>query len=312
MAVSFPVTRVRYDEAQAASILRHFAFGGQFGTDRPPRGVDSAHLLRFIEHNVPQAGGADVYLKVLHALRFYELGDAVPHLLRTLEQPVVDEGDLERCCYAIQAAADVGLPTPELLSHVCNFFDETLVPHPQAPRVWPVLFETRIVLAPHGSDAAVEARLADEVRGRQAHARDGEAAMMAYDGVSAVQRNDLPRAQRRATDKVALREQSDDDARRHGLVETYLGRRHLGKTIEEWAGRCLRWEAFTRRPEPVWGMLARAIDEIDRSRLSPAQADLELVRAAQAILYLGGRLEPDLRRQYEEAHGVANFLWDDP
>jgi hypothetical protein len=309
---SYPVTVVRHDEVEAQGILRVFVFGGHFGTDRPPRGIDSAHLLDFIVRHVPVSGESDVYLKVLHALRFYELGEAVPHLLQTLDQPVVGREGVQRCCYAIQAAADVGSPTAELMARLCRFFDEALVPHPETPGLWPLLMETRVVLAPYGSDAALEQRLAAEVLAAKAHERDGEAEMMAYDKVAAVQRNDLPRAQRRSAMKVALRTETDEDVRRRGLVEAYLGRRYLGTLLEEWAGRWLRWEAFGVRPEPVWQVLAQAIDAIDRSKLSPAQADLELVRAAQAILYLGGTLSLDHQLQYEAARGVANFLWDDP
>jgi hypothetical protein len=309
---SYPVTVVRHDEAQAHAILRVFVFGGHFGTDRPPRGIDPAHLLDFIVKNVPVSGESDVYHKVLHALRFYELGEAVPHLLKTLDQPVVGREDVQRCAFAIQAAADVGSPTAELMGRLCKVFDEVLVPHPQAPGLWPLLMETREVLAPYGSDAALEQRLADEVAARQAHERDGEAEMMAYDAVAAVQRNELPRSQRRAAAKVALRTEADQDLRRKGLVDVYLGRRWLGTMLEEWAGRWLRWEAFGMRPEPVWQALAQAIDEIDRTKLSTAQADLELVRAAQAILYLGGKLSLHHTHQYEKAHGVQNFLWDDP
>lgn len=309
---SYPVTVVRHDEAEAHAILRVFVLGGHFVTDRPPRGIDRAHLLDFIVRHVPVSGESIVYLKVLHALRFYELGEAVPHLLQTLDQPVVGRGDVRRCCWAIQAAADVGSPTAELMGRLCKFFDEVLVPHVQAPGLWPLLMETRVVLAPYGSDAALEQRLSDEVAAKQLHERDGEAEMMAYDAVAAVQRNELPRSQRRATMKVALRMEADQDLKRQGLVDTYLGRRWLGTTVEEWAGRWLRWEAFGVRPEPVWQALARAIDEIDRTKLSPAQADLELVRAAQAILYLGGTLSLHHLHQYEKAHGVQNFLWDDP
>lgn len=312
MAAPYPVTRVRYDEAQAQPLLRVFVFGGHFGTDRPPRGIDPAHWLDFIVRHVPVSGEADVYQKVLHALRYYELGEAVPHLLQTLDQPVVGREDVQRCCWAIQAAADVGSPTAELMTRLCRFFDEVLVPHAQAPGLWSLLMETRVVLAPYGSDAALEDRLADEVLAKQAHERDGEAEMMAYDAVAAVQRNELPRSQRRATMKVALRMETDEAERRKGLVDTYLGRRFLGTLVEEWAGRWLRWEAFGKRPEPVWQALALAIDEIDRTTLAPGQSDVAVVRAAEAILYLGGTLSLLHQHQYEAAHGVANFLWDDP
>lgn len=312
MAARHPVTRVRHDEAQARELLRDFVFSGLFGTDRPPRGIDPAHLLDFIVREVPVGGEAKPYLKVLHALRFYELDEAVPHLLQTLDQPVVGREDLQRCCHAIQGAADVGSPTAELMLRLCRFFDEVLVPHAEAPGLWPLLMQTRVVLAPYGADTALERRLADEVLARKAHERDSEAEMMAYDAVAAVQRNDLPRSQRQAIAKVALRMEPDQELRWQGLVDAYLGRRHLGTMLEEWAGRWLRWQAFGVRPEPVWRALAQAIDEIDRTKLSPAQVDLELVRAAQAILYLGGSLSLHHQHQYEAAHGVANFLWDDP
>ena len=125
---SYPVTRVRYTEEEAQHILRVFVFGGHFGTDRPPRGIDPKHFTDFIVKHVPVSGEADVYGKVLHALRFYELGDAVPHLLKTLDQPVDGREGVQRCCWAIQAGADVGSPTAELMGRLCRFFDDVLVP----------------------------------------------------------------------------------------------------------------------------------------------------------------------------------------
>jgi hypothetical protein len=309
---SIPTTRIRRDEQEAHEILRVYLFGGLFGTDRPPRGIDPAHLLEFIERRVPVRAGPSVYRKTLHAIRFYELEEAVPYLVQALDEPLLGREDLQRSCLTIQAAADVGAPTAEQLARLCQYFDDVVVPHADAPGLWPLLMETRMILAPHGSDEALVDRLAEEVVARWTHERDGEAEMMAYDAVAAVQRNDLPRSQQRTAAKLALRDEPDERRRCEGLVDAYLGRRHLGTTLEEWAGRCLRWLAFRARPEPVWQALARAIDAIDRSRVSPAQADIELVRAVQAILYLGGTLSPGLREQYESTSGVANFLWDDP
>lgn len=306
----YSVTRVRRDEEEAQAVLRVYLFAGSFGTDRPPRGIDDAHLLDFIEREVAVRGAASVYRKTLYALRFYELDDAVPHLLQTLDEPVVDRNDVQRCALAIQAAADVGALSAEMVAQLCDFFDDVLVPHPEAPGLWPLLMETRVALAPHGSDAALAERLAREVLAAQAHERDGEAEMMAYDAVAAVQRNDLPRSRRHTAAKLALRAEPDEDRRLQGFVDAYLGRRHLGTMLEEWAGRCLRRMAFVADPEPVWEALLTGIEDIDRTTLSPAQADLELVRAAQAIVYLGGSLSPSLRNQYEAAEGVANFLWD--
>lgn len=306
--MAFAITQVRHDEAEAQAIMRVYVFGGLFGTDRPPRGIAPAHWLDFILRHVPQGGGANVYLKTLHALRFYELDAAVPHLLRTLELPVVSRDDVQRCCSAIQAAADLGTPRDELL-RLGEFFDTVLVAHPEALGLWPLLMDTRIALTPHGSDAALEQRLAAEVAAKQLHEREGEAEMMAYDAVAAVQRNDLPRAQRCAAAKRALLDMTDEPACLSALVDVYLGRRWLGTLLEEWAARRLRRAAF-EDPEPVWSAFVAAIDAIDPSQ-PPAQIDLELVRAAQAILYLGGRLSTDLHERYARAQGVANFLWDD-
>jgi hypothetical protein len=308
--MAFSITQVRHDEAQAHAIMRVYVFGGLFGTDRPPRGIAPAHWLDFIVQHVPQGGGANVYQKTLQALRFYELDAAVPHLLRTLELPVVGRDDVQRCCAAIQAAADLGQPSDELLARLCEFFDTQLVPHPEALGLWPLLMDTRVVLTPHGSDAALEQRLADEVAAKQLHEREGEAEMMAYDAVAAVQRNDLPRAHRCADAKRALLAMTDEAARVAALVDTYLGRRWLGTLLEEWAARMLRRAALVDA-EPVWSALRAAIDAIDPAKPA-AQIDLELVRAAQAILYLGGSLSPALHERYAAAQGVANFLWDDP
>ena len=59
--------------------------------------------------------------------------------------------------------------------------------------------------------------------------------------------------------------------------------------------------------------LARAIDSIDRERLGASVANFVLVRAAQAILYLGGTLSLQHQGMYAAANRAAgaNFLWDD-
>ena len=304
------VTRVRHDEQEAQPVLEGFIFGGHFGTDRPPRGIATDDLVEFIEKRVSVGADEDVYKKTLYALRFYEAEAAVPHLLEALDLPVEGHSGFARGCYAVQIAADIGTPDAALVARLVSYYDNTLVPHEEAPEMWRLLMETRVVLAPHGTDQALVKRIDDLVAEKQKTERDSEADMMAFDAVSAVQRNDLPRMQRQAAAKQAILDESDADKRRTALVDTYLGRSYLGDLLEDWAARGLRREAFDVAPDPVYKALADGIDNTNRGQ-AQAQIDLEVVRAAEAILYLGGTLSPGHRQQYEAASGVANFLWDD-
>lgn len=304
------VTRVRYTEEEAQPILQVFIHGGHFGTDRPPRGIATDDLVEFIEKKVSVGADEDAYKKTLFALRFYEAERAVPHLLEALDLPVEGHSGFARGCYAVQIAADIGKPDQALISRLISYYDNTLVPHDEAPEMWRLLMETRVVLTPHGTDAALVKRIDDEVADKQKTERDSEADMMAFDVVSAVQRNDLPRMQRQASMKQAILDEADADKRRDALVETYLGRNYLGDMLEDWAGRMLRREAFEVNPDPVYKALADGIDNTNRGR-AQAQVDLEVVRAAEAILYLGGTLSSGHKQQYDAASGVANFLWDD-
>jgi hypothetical protein len=82
--------------------------------------------------------------------------------------------------------------------------------------------------------------------------------------------------------------------------------------MEEWTGRMLRAEAMMGNPEPVYAYFGRAIDMADPEKTGPKQADFIIVRAAQAILYLQGKLTPPQRERYKRAQKVGmNFLWDD-
>ncbi|MFC2171356.1 hypothetical protein ACFLU6_01840 [Acidobacteriota bacterium] len=268
-------------------------------------------MAEFVKDSVQSQAAPDVFFRTLQALRFYEQEGAIPHLLQVLEQPLQERDDVVRACYVLQAAADIGMPSDTLKTRIVDFLDGVVIPNEQIPALWALLMETRLVLAPYGADTALVERLDQEVSRAERDEMSSEAGMMAFDKVAAVRRNDLPRHQGRAKMKADVLAEPNADERRQRLVELYLGRLYGGTVLEDWAGRQLRREAISEDPAAVHQALADGIDRIDHERAVPAQADKELVRAAQAVLYLGGRLSAPHRESYSAARGVANFLWDD-
>jgi len=308
------ITNVRHDEATGKQLLADFLFGGMLGPGRVPRGVDPALVSKVIVDDLKPGSSADAYRKTLDAARFYELDDVVPHLRAALTEKEFDQPSIRRSAYVLQAVADLGASGDSVVA--ADYLDRVLVPLAAAMDVMPTLLETRIALAPEGSMDRIAERIQREVDQAALTEMQSEAHMMAFDKVSALQRNDLPRAEAIAAQKVAV-QALPEPARRDELVAIYMGRASaVGLLIEMWAARALRREALTVDPIPVLGAFAQEIDgaEAERKAGSPKGAsDFLIVRAAQAIIYLGGQLSAHHAKLYADTEvGSANFLWDDP
>ena len=80
-----------------------------------------------------------------------------------------------------------------------------------------------------------------------------------------------------------------------------------------WAGRMLRHQAMTHDPESIYKLFGREIETADPEKIGKDPlTDTIVSRAAQAILYLQGKLTKSQRILYEKTElGAMNFLWDD-
>jgi hypothetical protein len=219
--------------------------------------------------------------------------------------------DLRRWAYALQAAGDLG--TAEVAAEAAAALDARLVPFPATSGELPLLLATRLALAPRGSMSALAARIRAEVAAARVHEQRDEASMMAYDRLEAVEKNDLPRTVALAEAKAKLLA-APPPASLAGLVDAYLQKGPAGGAyLETWSARTLRRAAWSE-PAPVLEAFGRALDAADPAKAGRL-ADFQAVRAAEAILYLGGALEQARRERYQKAlpAGAAmNFLWDDP
>jgi hypothetical protein len=293
-------------------LLEAYVFGDEYGPFRVPRGIDPAVVLRFLADRLPSDAPPPAFARALEVLRFYELPEALPELTRPLADPVGSAEDLARDASVLQAMGDLG--GSEDGARAATFLDGRLVPHPAAEAAFPLLLETRLALAPHGSDEALALRIHGAVERARADEEKDEAGMMRFDAAAAIERNDLARERALAQAKTSLL-RAPGPERIGGLVQTYLGRAPGGGPyLETWAGRMLRRQAFASAPAPVLEALERSLDAAPPPRQGVLGAFLA-VRAAQAILYLGGELSPEREAHYQEAlpiGGAMNFLWDDP
>jgi hypothetical protein len=265
-------------------------------------------VREFLDRSLPPDGSPDAYRKALETVRFYELPEALPALERGL-QPVTSLEELRRAGLVLEAIGDLG--SPEKAREAGQVLDGRLVPLADAPEAFGPLLQAWLALAPHVGDAALSARIHDQAeKARPGEERD-EAGMMQFDAMAAVERNELPRIQsaRRMKEKLAPRSAARD------WVSSYLGAGPGGGPyLETWCARKARLEVFHHDPTPVLDTFRGAIRAAD-PRTQGRLADFRIVRAAQAILYLGGSLDPEDGRRYEAAlptGGAMNFLWDDP
>jgi hypothetical protein len=180
------------------------------------------------------------------------------------------------------------------------------------PELYAILLDTLVILAPAGSTGAISHKLNQEVSKLAPGQRSSEAAMFAYDKLSAVQRNQLPKTNMAIEFKKQVAA-APVNSRRAELVRMYMGLSPRGGgTLGVWAARLLRKEAMEGDPEPVYAEFSKAMDGIDEKKLGKDAANLIFLRGAQAVLYLQGKLSLEQRDRFGVAGKAGmNFLWDD-
>ena len=306
------ITLVRFDDERARHLLDNYVFGGWYSPSRAPRGISPELVALFLQEELQPDSPPEAYGRAVELLQFYERADLLPHLRAGLKRQPESGADLLRAAHILQSIGDLG--TPQETAPSAAYLDAALVPSPlMTPEMYPVILETLIALAPAGSTAQLARRLAGEVAKAAPEQKAGVQQMFRHDKLRAVQRNDLPRADRAIALKTRLAAQPAE-ARRAELVGLYLGTVPAGGLqLAVWAARMLRYEAMYSDSEPVWRQFRQALDSLDAGALGEAQFNDIALRAGQAILYLHGELSPRQLAVFGMAqNGSRNFLWDDP
>ncbi len=291
--------------------MRNYIFGGFRAGPRVPRGIDPDLVSQVIVEQLKLDSPPDAYGKTVRVLRFYESSDCLPHIRRVLTGQEKERADVARSAYAIQAVAEVG--KREQANEAAQYFDARLAGHPKAIDAIDVLLETLVVLSPAGSPERLSKRIADEVNRRKAAEKESENGMRAYQQVAAIQRLKLPQALAAVDAKKKLLAM-DPGQRRAELVNIYLGSSPVSDELMiTWAGRMLRREAMEGDPKPIYAAFANVIAKADPEKVGQdPMTDTIVNRAAQAVLYLQGKLTRTERQLYEKTKLAAmNFLWDD-
>ena len=277
---------------------------------RPPRGVEPELVSRFIKEELLAESPADAYAKTAEVLRYYERNDVIRHIQKALRGQERTAEDFCRSAYALQAISEVG--SPQAAEQAAQYYDQKLVPHPEALNFLPLLIETLVVLAPSGSKDKLALRINREVNRRAPIENESEESMMAYDAIMEMQQDKLPRAVNMIETKKKLMELKPAESRPE-LINLYLGITPSNNWMQVWAGRMLRRQAMEGDPAPIHAVLAAEIDKADPEKVGKDSiTDTIVNRSAQAILYLQGKLTKTQRERYEDTKLQAmNFLWDD-
>ncbi len=311
MPPSLP-TRVRHSESESRSLLQAYVTGGRYGPQRVPRGIDPRLAVEFLRNVLRPDESPLTFRRGLDVALFYESAGAVDAFIQPLALELLQPDDLERAALGAQAAGNLG--TTKIADEAARAIDMRVVPHPAARAVFPELIEARLALAPSGTDAALEGRIRAETALAKKDEETSEAAMVAYDQLAALERNGIPRLQAQEAEKLRLAALPRPQ-RTPELVALYLGlARFGGPFLDVWAARLLRAEAMSGAD------MASAFAELERhaAAADPAgqgvRAWFRIVRAAQAIVYLGGQPSPELQSRWDEgaSYGGQSFLWDDP
>ena len=291
-----PITVVRYPEKQARDIFAAFIFGSRYTPPRPPRGIPPALVARFLETELKPETAPLAYQRALEAMRFYETTGLGPHFRKILAAAAGQAyRDARRAAFVLQMLGDLG--TPEDSEWGADYLDRQLLPRPDFPDIADLLLETLLALAPAGGLAAFAARLRTD-SGKLREIAD----------------NRLPGAADLIAAKKRLLASPASAPRRQELIAIYLGQSDLSEPyLVTWAARMLRREAMEGGPAAICAGFGQAIDALASKENGDSQTGFEIVRAAQAILYLQGKLTPQWSKLYARSHPerAQNFLSDD-
>jgi hypothetical protein len=304
------ITHIRLDEPQGHEALEKYIFGGHYGPMRVPRGIAPELVTKFIRENVATDADAEDLQKALEVMRFYESAQVLPHFAPNINRAPADRDGFRRQAVTCQMFGDLGQQTDA--EHAANHFNQHLAPLPDAILLSSLTLETLLTLAPAGTLQPFEAQVKAEVSRLAPAQRSSEEAMMAYDKIAAIQRNEIPRTRKLIELKKTLLLQKPPE-RRHPVVELYLGRSKINDLyLQNWAARLLRQEAMASDPRPLWDEFGKMVDEVPIDALGKdPKTDALLLRAAHALEYLEGPLTVLQREKMSHAKTATIDFLDD-
>jgi len=310
-SVHIPITQIRWLTRDMAEQLERFVFGGHYSGSRPPRGLDPEYVSYWIRENIKPGASPMAMMRVAHLLRFYERADVLDLIGRQLSRTDATEPGFGRNAYTLQCIAEVG--TPQQKQFAGGLFNELLIPHPFAMRGFLLLLDTAETLAGFADTTAVGRLLQRELESasKAGNLRGPEG--LPWRKYSDYNRNQLPQSLASIAAKERLLAQAPA-VRLQELIFIYLGESPVSTfTMEVWAGRLIRAYAMDGEQPAVVQAFGRIIDGAMNSQMQQPKKEFLIFRAAQAILYLQGKLTYPQEAAFDAiANGPTSFLWDDP
>jgi hypothetical protein len=304
------ITLIRRPSRDAGPLLDQFVNGGREAGRRAPRGIDPAFVSFWIRENIKPDCAPASMMRVGDLLRFYERKDVLDHISRFLTRNESEERDFRRAMYILQAIGEAG--TPEQTTFAVRYHNEFLLPLPVAMEFFTLVLETAEVLATAIDVPLIGRRLQAAIDAAGVPKNPDSPAAIPFLKYSDYRVNNYPSAAR--TIEAKRRLSTIDPAQRlQELLFIYLGESPLSTpSMHVWAGRLIRRHAMNDAQTPVLAAFTQILDGAIKSQMPKPKKDFLIHRAAQAIIYLRGKLSFPQEAAYEAIKtGPENFLWDD-
>jgi hypothetical protein len=304
------ITLVRWPSRDAARILSDYVNGGLEAGARPPRGIDPEFVSYWIRENVKPDCSPNAMLRVSDLLRFYERKDVLDHISRFLARNESRDRAFRRAAYILQSIGEVG--SPEQAAFAVRYLNEFLLPQPIAMDFFGIVLQTAESLAASVDYALVGRRLQAAIDSAGKPADLESAAAIPYLQYSNDRVIEYPATAIIMEGKRRLI-QSPPAQRLQELLFIYLGQSPLSTpSMVVWAGRMIRKHAMDDAQTEIIAAFTQVLDGAMKSQMPKPKKDFLIHRAAQAIIYLQGKLTFPQQTAYEAIQsGPENFLWDD-
>lgn len=304
------ITLVRHRGQAADAVLRNFVDGGTEAGRRAPRGIDPEFVSYWLRENIKPDCSPSAMMRTGDLLRFYERKDVLDAVSRLLTRNESQERAFRVSMYALQAIGEVG--TLEQQAFATRYLNEFLLPQPVAMDFFNLVLETAEALAPAVDMAAVGRRLQAAIDAVGTPKDLNTSAAIPYMKYSDYRTLSYPAAVRTVEAKRRLLAIAPA-GRLQELLFIYLGESPLSSpAMITWSGRLLRQHAMADGQDAVLAALAAILDGALGSQMPKPKKEFIVQRAAQAIVYLQGKLTFPQEAAFDAIKPrMLNFLWDD-
>ncbi len=304
------ITLVRHRSQDANNILRNFVDGGTESGRRAPRGIEPEYVSYWLHQNIKPDCSPAAMMHTGDLLRFYERKDVLDTVSRLLTRSESNERAFRVSMYALQAIGEVG--TPEQQAFAARYLNEFLLPQPVAMDFFNLVLETAEALAPAVDMPTIGRRLQAAIDAVGTPKDLESAAAVPYMKYSDYRTLYYPGALRVVEAKRRLAALAPA-ARLQELLFIYLGESPLSApSMVTWTGRLLRQHAMAGGQADVLAAFGAILDGAIKSQMPAAKKEFIIQRAAQAIVYLHGKLTFPQEAAFDAIKTrTLSFLWDD-